>query len=346
MNRALISVIVPVYNVEEFLESCVDSILTQSYKNIEIILVNDGSTDGSGDICDRYSEEKPDQIRVIHKKNEGLNFARRDGFMAAQGDYVTFVDSDDLVHKQYLERLSRIINEQGVDIVMCGYEQFSGGMPAMNLKGRYDTIVESDKTVFLRWFITGNHPFAQDVLMMTVCMKLFSRRLLELVDWGFSNYRSNEDEFWTMQALSLSENGIAVTPSPMYQYRVNPDSITRAKYSNIHDGRRLNKFEFLQHLHEKSLDFLGDAYKQDLLWRFAVQTIVFLERYIHDGVLTFNDQRSVQKIMRTFKHDFHELTLPDSIQEKIEKIEGIGGIYGYVQKERRRLARIRLKHNV
>ena len=92
----LISVIVPVYNVESYLEKCIESIQNQSYKSLEIILVNDGSTDSSGDICDKYAAHDK-RIKVIHKKNGGLSSARNAGLEVANGDYIAFVDSDDYI---------------------------------------------------------------------------------------------------------------------------------------------------------------------------------------------------------------------------------------------------------
>ena len=102
MNRAKISVIVPVYNVESYLARCVDSILAQTYQNLEIILVNDGSRDASGSICDAYAQ-KDSRITVIHKENGGLSSARNAGIDAASGEYLTFVDSDDWIEPQTYE---------------------------------------------------------------------------------------------------------------------------------------------------------------------------------------------------------------------------------------------------
>ena len=93
-TEELISVVVPVYNVEKYLERCVDSIIKQTYKNLDIILVDDGSQDNSGKICDKY-KEKYNNIQVIHQKNQGLSIARNNGLAIAEGNYITFIDSDD-----------------------------------------------------------------------------------------------------------------------------------------------------------------------------------------------------------------------------------------------------------
>lgn len=117
MMSGLLSVIVPVYNMEKYLEECVESILSQTYKKVELILVDDGSTDTSGMICDKY-EEKDSRVKVIHKKNEGPIKARCTGVEAAGGDYVTFVDSDDWIKDNTYERLMEAAEK--ADVVVSG----------------------------------------------------------------------------------------------------------------------------------------------------------------------------------------------------------------------------------
>lgn len=118
----LISVIVPVYNVEKYLRRCVESILKQTYKKIEIVLVDDGSTDQSGEICNEYVK-KDRRIHVIHKKNGGLSDARNAGLTVAQGEYVAFIDSDDFIHEDYVLRLYEILQEKHADIAVCHFEK-------------------------------------------------------------------------------------------------------------------------------------------------------------------------------------------------------------------------------
>lgn len=123
-NQALISVIIPVYNVEEYLRECVDSVLCQTYRNFEIILVDDGSTDSSGEICDEYLE-KDDRITVIHQKNGGLSAARNSGLSEAEGKYVYFLDSDDYIADNLLETLVEIDEKDNSDIVFFDAVSFA-----------------------------------------------------------------------------------------------------------------------------------------------------------------------------------------------------------------------------
>ena len=114
-----VSIVIPVYNVEQYLRRCIDSILSQSYADYEMILVDDGSTDTSGQICDEYSGDS--RIHVIHKANEGAGAARNTGIEIATGDYITFIDSDDYIAGCYLERMVQTAEQTGSDIVQCGY---------------------------------------------------------------------------------------------------------------------------------------------------------------------------------------------------------------------------------
>lgn len=119
MNSPLISVIVPVYKVEKFLDKCISSLISQSYKNLEIILVDDGSPDKSGKICDAWSN-KDDRILVIHQRNSGAGAARNTALKKARGDYITFVDSDDYIAPQMYEYMLSLF-ENDIDIVECDY---------------------------------------------------------------------------------------------------------------------------------------------------------------------------------------------------------------------------------
>lgn len=122
-NNTLVSVVIPVYNVKEYLADCLDSVLIQTYKNIQIILVDDGSTDGCSEIC-RYYAQKDDRIEVVYKSNGGLSDARNAGIQKARGEYVTFVDSDDFVSNCYVENLLNLAILENCDIAITSFEIF------------------------------------------------------------------------------------------------------------------------------------------------------------------------------------------------------------------------------
>ena len=128
MNYYLISVIVPIYKVEKYLHKCIDSILAQTYTNLEIILVDDGSPDNCGKICDEYAA-KDSRIKVIHQPNGGLSAARNAGLDIATGDYIGFVDSDDYIAPDMYEKLYNALVKNDADMAICDYQRFGNELP-------------------------------------------------------------------------------------------------------------------------------------------------------------------------------------------------------------------------
>lgn len=122
MEEELVSIIVPVYNVEAYLDRCLSSIISQTYHNIEVILVDDGSTDQSGELCDQY-QKQDSRIRVIHKENGGLSDARNAGIQISGGSYIAFIDSDDYVREEYIGRMMEEAERTDCDVVICGYSK-------------------------------------------------------------------------------------------------------------------------------------------------------------------------------------------------------------------------------
>ena len=131
MNEDLITVIIPVYNVEKYLPRCIDSIINQTYTNLEIILIDDGSLDRCGEICDQYAE-KDKRVKVIHKENGGVSSARNVGLDNASGIYVTFIDADDWVEENYLYILLSNIVKKNADIAICNYNRVTGNSIVSN----------------------------------------------------------------------------------------------------------------------------------------------------------------------------------------------------------------------
>ena len=121
MDEKLVSVIIPAYNIEDYIGRCLDSVLSQTYKNLEILVVDDGSSDCTGEILDDY-EKKDQRIRVIHKENGGVSSARNIGIEAATGDYIGFVDGDDLMEPEMYKTLVNLLKEENADIAHCGYQ--------------------------------------------------------------------------------------------------------------------------------------------------------------------------------------------------------------------------------
>ena len=220
------SVLVPVYNVERYLEECLDSLISQSYENYEIICVNDGSTDSSGDICDKYVKRYPKKIRVIHKQNEGLISARRVGIQAATGDYLCFVDSDDTVVSDYLERINKIINLHNTDILIFG-------LTKVDLEGR--TLCDNPPPVKEGLYCTDDFKEIRDVVVSTdrlnsLCTKCVRKDIVDR-DKDYTNLYSVQNGEDLLQSLPLFDKAktISVIKDCLYCYRTNPDSLTNTK---------------------------------------------------------------------------------------------------------------------
>ena len=138
MYNPKISIIVPVYNVERYLRQCIDSILAQTYKDFELLLIDDGSPDNSGTICDEYAKKDP-RIRVFHKPNGGVSTARNLGIDNARGEYISFIDADDYVEPNFLEEMLNAMNRYNADLVCCGTWE------SVKPDGRYACIMKTDK---------------------------------------------------------------------------------------------------------------------------------------------------------------------------------------------------------
>jgi len=222
-KEMLISFLLPVYNVEKYLEKCVDSLLCQKGCPYEIILLDYGSTDSSGKICDRYAEEYPDIIRVIHKENEGLLLTRRRGFAEAQGDWFICVDSDDYVAPNLLETVTGVIEKTQPDMVMYNFEYVNeAGVHTPSRLKLTDGAVfegESKETIYEKRLLSV------DVNMMW--MRAIKRRILDFdTDYsGLGIHNMCED---ALQILPLYTNAqkIVYVDTPLYCYRKGADSIT------------------------------------------------------------------------------------------------------------------------
>ena len=220
-KEELISVIVPVYNVRPYLEKCFDSIARQSYQNLEIILVDDGSTDGSGDLCEDLSK-RDGRVRVIHKKNGGLGSARNAGMDAARGELLSFVDSDDWIEPGMYETLSGIMCRENAQIIACGIKRVS---ETGEVSYYQDNLKE--RSVYTREEALIELP-KNERLSNSMCNKLFRRETIQGLHINEQIYY--EDNPFTPQCIARAER-IAYTAEPFYCYFERTGSISRKKFS-------------------------------------------------------------------------------------------------------------------
>jgi len=226
MDNPLISVIVPVYKVEPYLRKCVDSIIAQTYANLEIILVDDGSPDNCGKICDEYAE-RDERVKVVHKENGGLSDARNAGLDIMQGEYVAFVDSDDFVSVNYVEHLYDLMVKYNAGISACNYLPIRED--GMVIKSK-DSLVE-DKLYAKEHF---NEMFSDmlyeenNTIYDSVCFKLYKKALF--TDIRFPKGKLFEDVRTVPQLLQKVEK-VVFGKEKHYFYQIRQNSIITQKFS-------------------------------------------------------------------------------------------------------------------
>lgn len=216
MNK--ISVIVPVYNVEDYLQECIDSILGQTYKNLEIILVDDGSTDNSSKICDIY-EKKDNRIKVIHKENGGVSSSRNEGLKHVTGDYIGFVDSDDFIDNRMYEKLYNKIKEYDADIIKCNFVSVKEGH-MLETKSTGKSKLYNREEAMLNYM---KEPYKYNKHFKVVLWDaLYKKELFDNVE--FPNGLLYEDGYVTPKVILKSRRLVHLDES-LYYYRTNNQGI-------------------------------------------------------------------------------------------------------------------------
>ncbi len=245
-----ISVIVPIYKVEKYLNNCIESLVNQEYKNIEIILVDDGSPDNCPRICDDW-EKKDKRIIVIHKKNGGLSDARNCGIENAKGAYICFVDSDDYVEKRYLSELLKANKDNNTKISQCGIKYIDENNNYLKKKGYEKDIVLSGKEMVKQQF--GIH----DIENTVAWNRLYDISLFK--DLRFPKGKLHEDEYTTYKLLYPQSN-ISIVSSNLYCYRQTTNSIMRSAFNmkrlDVLDGLK-EKIYFFKNKNEVDLYYLS-----------------------------------------------------------------------------------------
>lgn len=209
----MVSVIVPVFNAEIYLCSCVNSILKQTYRDFELLLIDDGSTDQSAKICDDF-QNKDTRIKVIHNKNHGVSYSRNTGLLLAKGKFIAFCDADDMYEKGYLQKLVDAAENQAADIVICNYSYFcQTGVKTVSNKP--SGFIEKDE-IYRRIFI-------DNTIGGFVWNKLFRKRLIEDIKFDL-NMQICEDTFFLCKALKNAKKVYFIGNS-LYRYRLHNSSV-------------------------------------------------------------------------------------------------------------------------
>lgn len=228
MTAPKVSIIIPIYNVEKYLDKCVQSAINQTLQNIEIILVDDESPDSCPQMCDEYAKQDS-RIKVVHKKNGGLGFARNSGLEVATGEYVTFLDSDDFVDLYTYEHLYDIAKTESIDVLYYKFKRFtdeSGAIPAAPTNDIKEYDVEE-----LKLDIIASEPSAKvdHKIHCSSCTAMYRMDIIKNNDVRFHSEREliSEDLIFNLDFLKHA-NKAAFNSGEHYHYRVNPTSLTSA----------------------------------------------------------------------------------------------------------------------
>ena len=226
-NSTLVSVIIPVFNVEKYLSNCVNSVLNQSYANLEVILVDDGSTDNSGSLCDEF-QRRDDRVKVYHKPNEGLGYTRNFGIDHASGKYIMLLDSDDYIELEMIQRMYDRAIENSADLVVEGYVKVSESGDILFKDTYSEALLTGDavKNEFLPRMI-GSLPGKKDSIFTTANAKLYCREVLNKYNLRFPSERiiQSEDLAFQLNAAPYFKR-VYVSGDSGYFYRANPKSLT------------------------------------------------------------------------------------------------------------------------
>lgn len=293
----LISIIVPIYNVGRYLERCLKSILQQTYTCFEVILIDDGSTDESGDICDDY-QTKDSRIRVIHKENKGVSDTRNVGLQNVTGDYICFVDPDDVVAPNFLEELYRLCTDNDADVSMVRYKTFTDNVTFKEATEKNIEIL-SARDVLWRQF------GADYVNYIVLWNKMYKASLFENI--VFPDVRQSEDEAVLYRIFYKAEK-VVVSHEVLYGYFMRLSSLTKAPFSE-------KKLDFLLVAKER-IDFFAEKKETALMEAYQYVYAVSLMAYVYRVRKDLKDKVFARELRKEYKKLFPEVNKATTLSVK------------------------------
>lgn len=292
----LVSVIVPVYNVEKYIARCLESIVAQTYHNIEIIVIDDGSTDLSGSICDEFGK-RDSRIIVIHQENMGLSGARNRGLDVMRGQWVTFIDSDDFVHRDFIKYLLYMCIKHNVKVSQCGFVRGTD-----NNFTEEEEIVKERKWKFNELYLSPSRQFR-----VIACAKMYDATFFQIYRYPYG--KINEDEDTTFKILYEAEY-IVISNRKLYYYYMSNDSIMRKNRGKIN-------FDFLDILTDR-IFFLQSRDEEKLVSvtekELCIRLMLNYFTAVQNGFTS--DQDLLFKLYRQHFHNIDWMSVK-SIKEKL-----------------------------
>ncbi len=303
----LVSIVVPVYNVKPYLYQCINSIIKQDYTNLEIIIVDDGSTDGCAAICDEYAA-KDDRIQVVHKTNGGLSSARNAGTKIAKGKYIAFIDSDDWVSEDYISHQIRLANQYKADIIVMGHCSIWEGGEAPKIDYSNEKISEYSKIEALEAILYG-------FKMQVSACKMFKTELIKRYPFPVG---ALYEDLGMMYKVFGDAEIVVQSNLPMYYYRRRNGSIINEKF----DSRHLVIIDHAQ----KQYDYIKDNYPQ--LLKAASYRCAYVVTELSPKVLNVNDKATFMKIRKVLIQHKKDILFNHKVQSKC-KIRAFAILCGY-----------------
>lgn len=281
----LVSVIVPIYNVQQFLNDCLNSISKQSYNNIEVLLIDDGSTDLSGKIASDFSRNDK-RFFYYKKSNGGLSSARNYGIELAKGDWLVFIDSDDLVSPHFIEKLLNLVNKTKTDIGICNYSRFS----------THPSFPDEDDSAVREYSVIDKFSIYESIdtpLMMVAWNKIYRRSLFENI--RYPSGMIHEDVGTTYLLLDLVDS-FSLLDEKLYLYRINEESISKSKIS-------MNKIDLIYMYYDQMLFFQKKFHSDKRYKQFYRQSSLRLFK-VFGTLLSYNKSRYID--YHSFKNGVDE----------------------------------------
>lgn len=294
MKDYVVSVIVPVYNVRNYLKECVESIINQTYHKLDIILVDDGSTDGSSTVCDAFAA-KDNRIRVFHKENGGLSDARNFGMQHINGDFFLFVDSDDLIELNMIEYLIATQEKTSCDVISCKYDFLINNKLE---ETHICTAGKIDIEVFLLMLFKGE-------ILHSACGKLFSKEISKELVFPLGKYY--EDEY-TIYDIILNHSN-AISNKASYVYRMREGSITHSKNMQKQSEDLLGALEHIELVINRDYP----SYRYALDYKILQDSLELIKNEILMGQKSYISEKCLEKVR--------------NVNYKNLKLSGIGNSY-------------------
>ena len=292
---ALVSIIVPVYNSGQYLPRCIDSILNQSYRDLELLLVDDGSKDDSGSICDAYTE-KDSRVRVFHKENGGVSSARNLGLQEAKGEWVCFVDSDDELLPEGLQTMVRGVSEE-VDLVMAGYYELEGeSLQTDTSSFGKDGIIDRNEALLMMY------PSADMPYMGYPWGKLFKRTLVSDNKVSFDEHiRIKEDTLFVVEYLCGIKKRVYYSSTPVYKYIKLPTGVMGGM-SHSYNPNYLTSFDAVVRMNKlvQGLPNISESLSNAAKYEVVNRIYLVYGHMLENGVV---DKKVISELKSRAKHE-------------------------------------------